>query len=663
MESGQEQLFLVADPSAAKARAARSTKPKKQVTPATVLPIAQARVDVSIAHLDRDFDYLVPEELSEAAQIGAKVRVRFNGKLTDAIIVGRQSSSEFSKLLPIERVVGPALTEETLELVLAVTSRYAGMFWDVIRSAVPTKHGRSTAKRDIPEPLTATSGSSLISAWHSYDRGVDFLDQMSRGETVRACWASAPASDWRLEVKELVEQARTHQPEGGVLILLPDAKDVHDLVSLCTDLAPTILTADLGAEERYRAFLSVIEGESSCVIGTRSAVFAPVNNLSLIVMWDDGNDNFAEPHAPYWDAREVAALRSHLQSCSFFVGAHCRSVVTQSWCDSGWAVDLRPSHEAKKLVRGKIRGMHPEDAERDPARARIPRVAWEAVKSGLTSGPVLIQVARKGYIPVLLCTECGERAECSCGGGIAIIRNGVHQQRICERCGITTWRCACGGTAVTAVSIGTERTAEEIGRAFPGFPVVWSQREKIISSVDSTPRIIVSTPGAEPRAEHGFRAVVILDAVSYSISLLAQESLVRRLFGAAVLAAPEAEIVVAAPSDDRAVQALSRWDSVWVAQRELAERAQAHLPPVYRIARLDGSRAGVSAVTHAISATPHISILGPVDNQNGVKVHAFLVVPRSQATQLTQLLAEITRTRSADPKADHVQVRMDPRDF
>lgn len=659
MDQGQEQLVLVADPRSVKART-RATKKMAPVA-AEDLPIAQVRVDISIAHLDRDFDYLVPQDLDHLAQVGAKVRVRFHGKLTDAIIVRRIPASGFGKLQPIERVIGPALTPETLAIVSAVTERYAGLFWDVVRAAVPSKHGRAPAQvklQDSFPPVPVASGS-----WESYTDG-DLLCRSLGGEsTVRACWASAPCSDWRLEIQELVRGSLSGEKGQGILILLPDAKDVLELAAVCHEFSPTTLMAELGPPERYQAFLSIIKGESRCVIGTRSAVFAPVANLSTIILWDDGNDNFADPHAPYWDAREVAALRSHETGCSLIVGAHSRSLVTQSWCDSGWTQEINPTDDARHKVFGKVRGMTPEDSERDPVKARIPHVAWQAVQKGIAHGPVLIQVSRRGYIPAFVCKECGERAVCECGGGVSITRQGSSQKMSCSRCGATTWRCNCGGREVSALSIGAERTAEEIGRAFAGTPVLWSQAERLISELDDQPRIVVSTPGAEPTARGGYRAVIALDAITGAISLMAQESLIRRLFGAAVLASPEAEIVIVAPSEDRAVQAVSRWDSSWAARRELLERGEAHLPPVYRAIRLDGPRTDVESVTEQISATPSLRILGPVDSADGKKAHTFLLVARSEGSGLTRKLMDITRIRSADPKSKHVQVRIDPRDF
>lgn len=665
MVSGQEQLFLVADPAAVKSRAKKVRT--KTVVLTDHLPIARVRVDVPIAHLDRDFDYAVPEALADQALIGTRVRVRFNGKLTDAIIVDRIQESEFSKLQPIERIIGPALTRETLQLVNSVVERYAGLFWDVVRSAVPVKHGRATAARtESSMPTDPMKVPMSDTAWEKYEHGEQLLSAVANNELIRACWASAPASDWRMEIGQLVRTHLSAHPDKGLLLVLPDAKDVEQCRAACAEFNPTIMIAELGSEERYRSFLQIFHGQSRFVIGTRSAIFAPVAELSLIVIWDDGNDNFAEPHAPYWDAREVAALRSHEQECSLVIGGPSRSIVTQYWCNTGWMRSIAPSGEAKKAVQGRVRGIQQEDAERDPARARIPRIAWEAIKSVVDSGPVLIQVARRGYIPTLLCTDCGERAVCHCGGAIALVKVGASQQRMCQRCGSLTWRCICSGTELRALAVGAERTAEEIGRAFAGTPVLWSQADRMITSVDNQPRIVVATPGAEPWADGGFRALVILDAVTSAVSLTAQEALVRRLFSAAVLVAPGAQIIVVAPTDDRVVQALTRWDSIWFAEREIAERSEAHLPPAARAIRLDGNPPDVESMLSMIEAFGRdhaLRVLGPVIQEDNSKAHAYLLAPRVHGNALVRELAEATRVRSTDTKRGHVQVRVDPRDF
>lgn len=251
MDTGQEQLFLVADPASTKSRT-RATKKAVPIA-AEHLPIAQVRVDVSIAHLDRDFDYLVPRDLDPQAQIGAKIRVRFHGKLTDAIIIRRIAESGFEKLQPIERVIGPALTAETLSLVTAVTQRYAGLFWDVVRAAVPTKHGRTTAQQlTAQQPPGGSPRTSLhsVGSWCSYVNGELFLESLAHEPSVRACWTSAPSSDWRIEIQELVRNLRAANHDSGILVVVPDAKDVGELSAACHEFSPTILMAELGPLQR-----------------------------------------------------------------------------------------------------------------------------------------------------------------------------------------------------------------------------------------------------------------------------------------------------------------------------------------------------------------------------------------------------------------------------
>src|SRR5208337_3380009 len=152
--------------------------------------------------------------------------------------------------------------------------------------------------------------------------------------------------------------------------------------------------------------------------------------------------------------------------------------------------------------------------ERDPAArtARLPSIALRAARSSLQAGaPVLVQVPRRGYIPSLACGRCRAIARCRhCNGPLSLHERGA----VCRWCGRAepALRCArCGSDAVRAVVVGARRTAEELGRAFAGTPVVTSAGDAIVAEVAARPALVVATPGAEPRAAGGYGAALLLD--------------------------------------------------------------------------------------------------------------------------------------------------------
>jgi primosomal protein N' (replication factor Y) len=614
-------------------------------------------------HLDRDFDYLVPEQWQALAVPGARVRVRFSGRLRDAYVLARIDHADVDRPRPIERVIDtvPPLTAETLELVEKTAERYVGTFWDVARSAVPARHAR--AERSVlasPEPAPAERDDRPPDAriWEPYTWPT------TSAEPQRRVWSSAPGSDPSREIADLVAM---HRGRGrGVIVVVPDATDVARVRSALSDVVPDTdiaeLSADAGPERRYREFLRARTGRAGVVVGTRSAVFAPVDGIGLIVVWDDGDDVFREPHAPYWDVREVAALRSHISGCDLFVGAPARSVATQWWCDSGWAQSIDPRRPAW----WNVRGIDDREVARDPGAttARIPTAAWEVARSGLTDGPVLIQVMRRGYVPGLACRECRLPALCvdqTCRGPVEVTSG--HAIPRCVRCGTLagSWSCpSCGCQHMRAISVGAGRTAEELGRAFPGVPVLWSEADRMVRDVAGTPALVVATPGAEPRAEGGYSAVVLLDAKAATSTLSAREQLVRRWFGAARLVRTGAQVCVVADPGTPEVQALMRWDSRWFAQRELDERREIGLPPISRVAELTGPAGAVMSLDRSISVTHRT--LGPVDVES--RSRSYLLVPRAHAQTLTRQLAEALRSASVGETAvREVRVRMDPRDM
>ena len=126
----------------------RGEGPKDQAV-SERLPVARVAVDISLAHLDRPFDYLVPASMDETAVPGCRVRVRFAGQLVDGYLLDRAETSEHQgRLARLERVISPepVLTPEIFDLARAVADRYAGTLADVLRLAIPPRH--ATAERE-----------------------------------------------------------------------------------------------------------------------------------------------------------------------------------------------------------------------------------------------------------------------------------------------------------------------------------------------------------------------------------------------------------------------------------------------------------------------------------------------------------------------------------
>ena len=160
-DQGQAAPGGTAAPVRAAARPARGRAPRRRSpaaqAPAAQLPVARVLVDMPLAHLDRPFDYLVPERLSAAAVPGCRVRVRFAGQLVGGYLLERAVVSEHpGRLAALERVVSPepVLTPEIAALAREVADRYAGTMADVLRLAIPPRHAavEAAARRDPLRP-------------------------------------------------------------------------------------------------------------------------------------------------------------------------------------------------------------------------------------------------------------------------------------------------------------------------------------------------------------------------------------------------------------------------------------------------------------------------------------------------------------------------------
>ncbi|MBD5787523.1 primosomal protein N' [Cellulosimicrobium terreum] len=718
------------------------------------LPVAQVVLDVSPAHLDRTFDYTVPAPMSDDAQPGVRVKVRFAGRDVDGYVLARVAASEHEgRLVPLRRVVSgqQVLTPVVAHLARTVADHYAGTLADVLRLAVPPRHARAeqgflaatqddtTPDDTMPDdtmpddtmpdgatPVPAADAPAAPSVWASYRAGGAFLSHLTRRGEPRAVWTALPGlvpgptsgtsgtggttagihgcTHWASAVAEAVRAARTGG--RGALVVVPDARDVDQVCLALTAAGLTPwglatggdvvrLTADEGPAARYRAFLAVLHGRARVVVGTRAAAFAPVQDLGLVVCWNDGEDTLAEPRAPYPQAREVLALRSELEGAAYLVGSHGRTVAAQALVARGWAHDLSAARDVVRAVAPRVRALTSVElaAEGPGAAARIPTPAWRTARDALEHGPVLVQVPRGGYVPVVACARCRTPARCeTCHGPLAL--HGPRATPQCAWCGALAggWSCPeCHATGLRSVRVGSERTAEELGRAFTGVPVQVSGANApggVLSRVGPRPALVVATPGAEPVADGGYAAALLLDAAVGTAHVgldVAQDALARWLAAAALVrpASAGGQVLLVGDAAPAPTNALVRWDPAGLADRELEERAELDLPPAVRVAALTGDRTAVEAVLDRVALATPDTVLGPVEvpappargqgrgapgavDGLGVLAHpvrAVVRVAHRDGRRLARELAASLAVRSARREPGSVRVQLDPKEI
>lgn len=491
----------------------------------------------------------------------------------------------------------------------------------------------------LDPPTLNPDAPDAASVFSDYENGAEFIEDVAAGAATRAVMTVLPGHlehTWADVVATALATAATSG--RGAIAVVPTAKNLDLLEAALAERLPADsfvrLSSDSTPHTRYHGFVKARLGRVPVVIGTRAAAYAPVANLGLVVCWDDGDSSLVERRAPYCHARDVLLLRASAENTAALFAGFSMSSEAARLVRTRWASHVRAPRALVRDYSPRIFSTGSEfELARDPlaAMARIPHLAFEHARRALARGPVLVQVARSGYIPSFSCERCRMPARCGeCSGPLSVASGSSVPS--CSWCGhlAQQWRCSeCGFTHWRYSAAGATRTAEELGRAFPNVPVISSAGDHVRASVGPEPALVVATPGAEPVAFGGYAAALLLDAdkMLRFDSLRAPEAALRRWLNAAALVRPAAleGTVVTTASPSPVEQALVRWDPAWFARRELEERAQTGLPPAVRTAAVTGAEADVRAFMEEFlgsSALPErvreqLRIVGPVPLDQG----------------------------------------------
>ncbi|MDJ0355537.1 primosomal protein N' [Paenarthrobacter sp. PH39-S1] len=700
--------------------------PYSAVVLADRLPVGRVLIESSLPHLDRLFDYSVPADLADIARPGVRVKVRFAGQDLNGYLTERVASSEGTRLTPLGKVFSgvPVLTPAVFRLAEAVAARYAGSVSDVLRVAIPPRVAK--LDKQYPGPLSAEpkvtgpqpAGSTVpgdprnvvtaavpgesaapdvpavptlpvTTLFQGYHNADAYLGHLASGGSPRGVLSALQgfgAHSWHRQLAQAI--AGCSISGRGAIAVVPDQRDLLLLEQAVAEVLPADsfvrLTAEDGPSVRYRNFLRVLSGDVRVVLGTRSAAFAPVADPGLFCCWDDGDDLHVERRAPYHHARDVLLLRAEQENAGLLLAGHTRSTEAQRLLNTGWAQPIYPDRTLSRAVTARVISTADSfEQERDPLAsvARLPQRAWQTAKEGLKRGPVLVQVARAGYAPSLACQRCRETARCVvCRGPLMELpaRHGQRPVLQCRWCASpgNNYSCStCGSRELRRVVVGAARTAEELGKAFPGVPVLSSAGDHVKAHVPDKPALVVATVGAEPLAPEGYAAALLLDGDTLlrRESLRAGEDALRRWFNASALVRPAKDggVVVVTAEDSQVVGALVRWDPAGYAERELALRLELGLPPAVRIASITGPEAAVGAFVGQLRLASEIRVVGPAPVAPGLQSRSIpgsdeegqyrtlLFFPYAIASAVTTALRALKAANAAKRSGVPVQIRCD----
>ncbi len=541
--------------------------------------VAKVRFSSPLPQLDKEFDYLVPEEFQSQIAFGHLVEVPFGsgGKLKTGVVCGIQNEDKpRDKLLSVQATITalPVFTETQLKLCLAVAERQAGVVGELLSVSIPKRYQRAEAKfESIAPPISSSKAfghTTLIDSLRENQR-LYYQPMLFDGSNV--------APDWALQfAHSCLDQFNSGKSS---LVVLPDFAELAKFERALEHLAILSLgirhtSSDTGSN-RYLNHLSSIT-RVGINYGLRGAAFAPAVDLGLIAIWDDGDESHIEQTAPYWNSREVLLQRTELEQTKLVIASHSPSAEVIRLIDIGYMKKIDSTRESANVVITDL----PD---------RLDSQTFALISTLLSTGkPVLMQIANAGWATALVCVSCKESRTCpNCAGSVWVDPSGKIRCRSCKT-QLQLSTCTCGKTSTRPTRLGASAIAKQMQRSFPYATVVHSNGENRITRIKSGALLVVATPGAEPEVEGGYSCVLIADApvMAGAPRLRALEQSLSKWANAVSLAKRDSCIVFVGLRDALAqhMRSLAFYKSV---EEDYKDREDLGLPPITRLASIVSS--------------------------------------------------------------------------
>ncbi|MBZ5686590.1 MAG: primosomal protein N' [Acidobacteriia bacterium] len=397
----------------------------------------------------------------------------------------------------------------------------------------------------------------------------------------------------------------------SAILLVPEigltpavAADLHQIFG--NEVA--ILHSALSDRERAEQWHRIKRGEARMVVGTRSAVFAPVTDLALIIVDEEHDASYKQEETPRYHARDVAVMRAKMSDATVVLGSATPSL--ESYFNAKKSkytlIELPDRVEQRPLPEVEIVDMRLEFQETGHEQVISRKLAAEIQQRLDRKEQVMVLLNRRGYSPVVLCRTCGKKLECK-NCAIALTHHKREHKMVCHYCGYTApipKSCVhCGSEYVYFLGTGSEKLEELLHGMFPQARIARLDRDTVRSHEDFERTLnalnegeLDLVVGTQMIAKgHDIHGVTLVGVVGADVALGLPDfraaertfQLLTQVAGRAGRGQSPGEVILQTYFQDHyAVQYAARHDFIGFYEKELRFRSWMHYPPYSALANV-----------------------------------------------------------------------------
>jgi primosomal protein N' (replication factor Y) len=431
----------------------------------------------------------------------------------------------------------------------------------------------------------------------------------------------------------------------AAILLVPEigltpavAADLHHIFGDEVAILHSALTDRERAEQWHR----IKRGDARMVVGTRSAVFAPVADLALIIVDEEHDSSYKQEETPRYHARDVAVMRAKMANAAVVLGSATPSLESyfNAKKNKYALVELPDRVEQRPLPEVEIVDMRQEFQETGHEQVISRKLAAEIKERFEKKEQVMILLNRRGYSPVALCRTCGKKLECA-NCAIALTHHKREHKMVCHYCGYTAAvpkACVhCGSEYVYFLGTGSEKLEELLHGMFPQARIARLDRdtvrgpedfERTLSGLNEGQLDLIV--GTQMIAKgHDIHGVTLVGVVGADVALGLPDfraaertfQLLTQVAGRAGRGQSPGKVILQTYFQDHyAVQYAARHDFVGFYEKELQFRSWMHYPPYSALAnvlirsdKLDDALRWSGSLGQWFDKTRHegVRVLGP----------------------------------------------------